>query len=136
MLTWNQLKVYSYNNPPKFTLGRTDEIEKKYKKHKSIHKNINEFLLNKYFSKNDAKLVFDKNMFPYSCEEGIEHNILWIDNSIELNDEFTENLEEIICRQYFGDLNKMRNNCVYFRNIEQLQSVKGIPHIHIFIRKL
>lgn len=135
MLTWNQLKTYSYSNPPRITLGRSSDVEEKYKIHKSIHKNITNYLNNKYFSDDNLKLVFDKNMFPYLCEEGIEHNVLWIHHSIELNDEFITKLEGIICRQYFRDFEDMNNNCIYFRNIEQLQSVKGIPHIHIFIRR-
>ena len=135
MLTWNQLTTYSYSNPPRIILGRSSDVEEKYKKHKLIHKNITNYLNNKYFSDDSVKLVFDKNMFPYLCEEGIEHNVLWIHKSIELNDDFIQNLEGIICRQYFKDLEDMNNNCVYFRNIEQLQSVKAIPHIHIFIRR-
>jgi hypothetical protein len=100
---------------------------------------VSTYLIGKYFMNDDEyngkEYVFDKNMFPYLCEEGIEHNVLWIHNSISIDENFIQNIEEIICRKYFENKDDMNENCVFFRNIEQLRSVKGLPHIHIFIRK-
>ena len=143
MLTWNLLKTFSYRNPPRITLGRSDEVNQSYIKHKMMLErqdiDISTYLLGKYFMNNDEyngkEYVFDKNMFPYLCEEGIEHNVLWIHNSIELNDELVNKIERLICRKYFTSQDDMNENCVFFRNIEQLRSVHGVPHIHIFIKK-
>ena len=143
MLSWNLLKTFSYQNPPRITLGRSDEVNQAYIKHRMMLErqeiDVSTYLIGKYFMNDDEyngkEYVFDKNMFPYLCEEGIEHNVLWIHNSISIDENFIQNIEEIICRKYFENKDDMNENCVFFRNIEQLRSVKGLPHIHIFIRK-
>ena len=142
MLTWQRLKTFSYSNPPRVILGRSDEVNETYTKHRILLEkqeiDVSTFILGKYFMNNDEyngkKFVFDKNMFPYLCEDNIEHNILWIHDSIELNDEVLEKIKRLICHKYFTSQEDMDKNCVYFRNIEQLRSVKGVPHIHIFVR--
>ena len=88
MLSWNLLKTFSYQNPPRITLGRSDEVNQAYIKHRMMlerqEMDVSTYLIGKYFMNDDEyngkEYVFDKNMFPYLCEEGIEHNVLWIHN--------------------------------------------------------
>jgi len=145
-MTWEFLSQFNYNNPPKIGLGRSPEVMEQYNAHKknlimdSI--DINNYINNKYFSKqkswhfNNQNLYIDENAFPYYCADNIKHYVMWInliDNSVE--DKYHAELRLYICNNLFeGDESNMDDNCIYFQNIPEQRSIKGVPHLQIFVR--
>ena len=139
-LTWKFLVQFNYKNPPKICLGRSPEVTKQYNDHKQKLINdsidINTYISNKYFSKSNQTLFIEYNAFPYNCAENIKHYVMWInlkDNHIK--DKFLTEFKLYICNTLFnGDESKMDDNCVYYQNIPEQRSIKGIPHLQIFVR--
>lgn len=64
------------------------------------------------------------NDFPYSVEEGIHHILLW--SQIPLSRDY---IQEILESNY-GDY-----EWVYFVNPPEIQSVRKLPHVHVFMRR-
>lgn len=65
------------------------------------------------------------NDFPYSVEEGIQHILLW--SQIPLSRDYIE----YILETNFGSQNY---EWVYWVNPPEIQSVKKLPHVHVFMR--
>jgi hypothetical protein len=65
------------------------------------------------------------NDFPYSVEEGISHILLW--SQIPLASDY---IEQILESNYGHKLYEW----VYFVNPPEIQSVRKLPHVHVFMR--
>ncbi|KAI7872056.1 hypothetical protein BDF14DRAFT_1755823 [Spinellus fusiger] len=65
------------------------------------------------------------NEFPYSVEPGIQHILLW--SQAPLKTVHVQNLLEEQFKSTVWDW-------VYFVNPPETQSVRGLPHVHVFMR--
>lgn len=142
-LSWDFLKQFNFSNPPTICLGRSSRIMEKYKAHKKELDrdkiDINNYINSKYFSEENTKYYIDKNQFPYYCDDNIEHYVMWINfkskDGKNFKKEYQPGFRKYICKEMFDeDVEKMDANCIYFQNFTSLQSIKGVPHLQIFIR--
>jgi len=69
-------------------------------------------------------IVFRKNDFPYSLEEGIEHYLLWSTEELTI-EEIEENIKNNIPKE---------SKFCYFVNPPILRSVKTIHHAHVLFK--
>lgn len=89
----------------------------------------------------DLKLV--QNDFPYYFEPDVVHLCLWSKNRIQsdknsaigdLSPETRALIESYVTKLFVDGLGVPRDNLVWFRNWEALQSVREISHVHILIK--
>jgi hypothetical protein len=66
------------------------------------------------------------NDFPYSVAQGINHILLW--SQIPLTRDY---IEEILESNYGHQVYEW----VYFVNPPEIQSVRKLPHVHVFMRE-
>lgn len=66
------------------------------------------------------------NDFPYSVEEGISHILLW--SQIPLSRDYIEDILE-------SNYGHEQYEWVYFVNPPEIQSVRKLPHVHVFMRR-
>ncbi|KAI8090884.1 uncharacterized protein B0P05DRAFT_527818 [Gilbertella persicaria] len=66
------------------------------------------------------------NDFPYAVEEGISHILLW--SQVPLKQPY---VEEILEKNYGSKYYEW----VYFVNPPDIQSVRKLPHVHVFMRQ-
>lgn len=126
-ISWAFLKQFNCNNPPSMQLSRKSTVEDRYKKHRdNLKKNsisIHEYITNDVIK--DNRYVFVQNTFPYNVEDGIKHDLLWINPKYEISIDFISML--ITCRYPDKDI-------VFFKNATTFQSIKSISHYHIFTK--
>ena len=82
MLGWDAVKNFTMDSPPTYALGRLDEVEERYTRHRH-HINSSPFYTSvaDYIQKDvlgDNEYVFTENEFPYKVAEGINHYLLWV----------------------------------------------------------
>lgn len=65
------------------------------------------------------------NDFPYSTEPGIEHHLIW--SQVPLSESY---VKEILEERY----GSQKWEWVYFVNPPETQSIKRLPHVHVFMR--
>lgn len=121
MLSIKDLQIYSKENPPLKTLGRTEEIDKSYIKFNSDKKNKEQFVnsINEFLLKQDY--YFHLNHFPYNVEPNIEHWLLWWNKTLNIN--------KLI-------ISKFSNKVItYWVNLPNNNSINDIKHAHIFVVK-
>lgn len=91
----------------------------------------------------DLKIIH--NDFPYYLEDNITHLCVWSkqpiksDPSSALGDMSPETraiVERYVRHKFVTQLGIPREDLVWFRNWEALQSVKEISHIHVLIRNM
>lgn len=73
-----------------------------------------------------SNILILKNDFPYSTEPGIEHILIWSKSPLQsavVQDILNENFDN---KEW---------EWTYFVNPPELQSVKRLPHVHVFMRK-
>lgn len=89
----------------------------------------------------DLKVV--KNDFPYYFEDDVVHLCVWTKRRIEsdpnsalgdLSTEMRALIERYVNKTFVEWLGIPREDLVWFRNWEALQSVKEISHIHVVIK--
>lgn len=89
----------------------------------------------------DLKIV--KNDFPYYFEDDVVHLCVWSKSRIEsdpnsavgdLSSEMRAYIERYVCNTFVEWLKIPREQLVWFRNWEALQSVKEISHIHVVVK--
>lgn len=89
----------------------------------------------------DLKVV--RNDFPYYFEEDVSHLCVWSKRRIEpdpesklgdISDETRALIESYVHRTFVEWLGVPRENLVWFRNWEALQSVKEISHVHVVVK--
>ena len=134
-ISWPEIRKYNFTNPPRIVLGRSLDIDSKYKKDSiSIKKNgsMERYLIEKYLS-NDNDYNMAINNYPYYLEEGINHYVIWFKK--EKFDIYNNpgSIEKIIKEFIFE--NELGNSCnfIYYQNIEELRSIPSIPHVHVYI---
>lgn len=142
-LDWKFLKQFNFDRPPKIVLGRSSIVNEKYNRHnkelKELDISIEDYINTKYFKDYNIRFYLDKNKFPYYCESNIDHYVIWINGSSIYNlDKIDEGIyRDFICYKLFdGNYEKMIHNCIYFENIKELRSIKGVSHLHVFIRNV
>lgn len=89
----------------------------------------------------DLKIV--RNDFPYFFEDDVTHLCVWTKRRIEsdpksligdLSQETRALIEQYVVQTFVQQLGIPRENLVWFRNWEALQSVKEISHVHVVIK--
>ncbi|KAI9268828.1 hypothetical protein BDA99DRAFT_502761 [Phascolomyces articulosus] len=99
----------------------------------SKYKGVEDFLLTEklHFPKeapqdtNRPHYILLPNDFPYSTEPGIRHILIW--SQSPLNESY---VKEILEQHY----DSQQLEWVYFVNPPELQSVRKLPHVHVFMR--
>lgn len=131
MITWLELQKFSFENPPKFQLKRSTQVQKDYDIYistiKSNNNDINKIITQKYFS-NNKNYVFVPNLFPYDIEDGIKHYLIW----------FNPILNNIIDKKYIEDIlisNLGNKKYIYFINFATNKSVKNVEHCQVFLKE-
>lgn len=76
--------------------------------------------------KNRPPVIILPNDFPYSVEEGIKHILIW--SQLPLSPSY---IEEILETNYGSKTYEW----VYFVNPPEIQSVRKLPHVHVFMRQ-
>lgn len=132
-MKWEEFQPY-HRQVIDVTFGRDSQVTLRYEQHKenlrakgqSISDYIREHVFNS--STDDARLTL--NDFPYSIE-GIEHWVFWVNPLSKLSEEEIELLldQELDSRGY------SKEDYIYFRNVVSRQSVPGVKHYQVFIRK-
>ena len=127
-LSFREISIYNWNNPPNKTITRRPDIEFFYKHHLSLLKlkniTIEDHLINKLFNNNEQyKLII--NEFPYWVNDAT-HWLLWFNLNYNLN--IKEKTEEIV-NKYFPD-----KEVVMYENNESNKTIKEIRHTHIFVK--
>lgn len=97
---------------------------------------------NKLFSDaNDIKIL--KNDFPYHFDKDIQHLCIWSKVRIQadpdsiigdISPQTRRLIDRYVEKTFIEKLGIPRENLVWFRNWEALQSVKSISHIHVIIK--
>lgn len=89
----------------------------------------------------DLKIV--RNDFPYYFEDDVTHLCVWTKRRIEsdpnssigdLSQETRNIIERYVDQTFVKGLGIPRENLVWFRNWEALQSVKEISHVHVVVK--
>ena len=135
-ISWNLLRKFSWNSPPRIVLGRSLESNTKYREYRLTlqEKGISSYTNIMDLFVTGGKYVLEHNNFPYFMEPGIEHYIVWINPRDDSEWKITE-IEDLIVAELFGnDRERMKRDCVCFQNIYELRSIKDISHIQVFIR--
>ncbi|KAI7871655.1 hypothetical protein BDF14DRAFT_1719045 [Spinellus fusiger] len=79
------------------------------------------------YSPTDTPSVFLlPNDFPYAIEEGICHLLIWSQTPLE-----NAHIEDILENSYGKELWEW----VYWVNPPEIQSVRRLPHVHVFLRQ-
>lgn len=107
-----------YNQWMKDTLNKYGSIENYLLSTKLHFKPIED--------KSRPPVIILPNDFPYSVEEGIKHILLW--SQIPLSQSY---IEEILEANYGSKTYEW----VYFVNPPEIQSVRKLPHVHVFMRQ-
>ena len=137
-ISWCVLTSFNHKNPPNIILGRKKEVHDKYIAHnhslKESGKTVKQHIMDTVFRNSEEKYIFQKNNFPYHTFDGIEHHVLWLNprkmESVLLD---WNEIRSLICEKIFeSNFEVMENYCVYFQNAVKYQSIRGIPHVHIF----
>ena len=131
MLGWDAVKNFTMDSPPTYALGRLDEVEERYKRHRD-HINSSPFYTSiaDYIQKDvlgDNEYVFTENEFPYKVAEGINHYLLWVSKRASGKfdiDSLIKSQREI----------KECNEFTYYRNYKNNASIYEIEHYHIFAK--
>lgn len=120
MYSWHFLSQFSCVNPPTIVLKRSSTVQCQYEKYLE---NIDVCLLSKIFGDENKDIVLRDNDFPYNCEYGIKHRLVWI------HPKYNGKTEELI--KYIESIG---DNIIYFENLDSNKSVKSIRHFHVFIK--
>ncbi|KAF5212329.1 hypothetical protein E0198_001891 [Clavispora lusitaniae] len=89
----------------------------------------------------DLKIVL--NDFPYHFEDDIVHLCVWTKKRIEsdpnnsfgdISPQMRAHIEKYVVKTFVDGLGIPREDLVWFRNWDALQSVKEISHIHVVIK--
>lgn len=143
IISWDFISQFSFHNPPKIVLERSPEVNRNYLNHglnlKKKGTSVSCYLKTQFFpnGSKDVPYLIVSNNYPYNMENGIQHFLLWFNPDTEFRfwiQDF-QKVKKIIadyCAQ--GNI-EMETKCVYFQNLENMRSVKAIPHIHIFWKK-
>lgn len=135
-ISWSFIRQFNFTNPPRIVLGRSEEVDSKYKRDSKIIKEnggAQKHLEKKYLSR-DNDYYMTLNNYPYYLEDGVIHYVIWFkgenfgkyNNPAEINN---------IIKDYVS-LNDISDKCeyIFYQNIEELRSIPSIPHLHVFMK--
>ena len=131
MLGWDAVKNFTMDSPPTYALGRLDEVEERYKRHRD-HINSSPFYTSiaDYIQKDvlgDNEYVFTENEFPYKVADGINHYLLWVskkaNGKFDIDSLIKSQREIKACKEF-----------TYYRNYKNNASIYEIEHYHIFAK--
>lgn len=89
----------------------------------------------------DLKVV--QNDFPYYFEDDVTHLCVWTKKRIEsdpssalgdLSPATRARIEKYVTKTFVDGLGVARENLVWFRNWEALQSVREVSHVHVVVK--
>ncbi|OBA21921.1 hypothetical protein METBIDRAFT_40530 [Metschnikowia bicuspidata var. bicuspidata NRRL YB-4993] len=92
---------------------------------------------------NATDLRIIRNDFPYYFEDNVCHLCVWTKEPIpsdprsdrgDISAETRELIEKYVCQTFVEHAGFARENVLWFRNWEALQSVREISHIHVLLR--
>tara|TARA_Y100000114_G_C11686840_1_gene291509 strand:- start:499 stop:840 length:342 start_codon:yes stop_codon:yes gene_type:complete len=112
-MEWKDIALF-HKNPPTIRIPRQEHVQSLYDKEKLSE----EELKSKLFSNNKV-WVMTKNKFPYHFIDDTQHYLIWFKNKPNFK------LVEFLLRDY---------EYVYFENSPENRSIKGISHVHVFIK--
>lgn len=94
---------------------------------------------------NAADLKVVQNDFPYYFEDDVAHLCVWTKKRIDsdpnsalgdLSPATRAHIERYVAKTFVDGLGVPRENLVWFRNWEALQSVREISHVHVVVKGL
>jgi hypothetical protein len=134
-ISWEFIQQFNFTNPPRIVLGRSEDVDTKYKEVSHIIKENGgalKHLTKKYLSNgNDYNMTL--NNYPYYMEDGVVHYIIWFTGDKFYRYNNSPAIENIV-RDYININNiNSESDYVYYQNIEELRSIPSIPHLHVFI---
>ncbi|KAI8089214.1 uncharacterized protein BX664DRAFT_296778 [Halteromyces radiatus] len=77
-------------------------------------------------SSESPSVIILPNDFPYSVEKGIDHILVW--SQVPLKPDYVEHVLQ-------NNYDQTKWEWVYFVNPPEIQSVKKLPHVHVFLRR-
>ncbi|CAO3638881.1 unnamed protein product [Mucor fragilis] len=135
VFTWNEVYHYVSTNQIK-SIHRNKQVQTVYnqwmKDTLNKYGSIENYLLSTKLhfkpieDKNRPPVIILPNDFPYSVEEGIKHILIW--SQLPLSPSY---IEEILETNYGSKTYEW----VYFVNPPEIQSVRKLPHVHVFMRQ-
>ncbi|KAI7875832.1 uncharacterized protein EV154DRAFT_569382 [Mucor mucedo] len=133
VFTWEQVYHYVSTNQIK-NIHRNKQVQTVYdawmKDTLAKYGTIEKYLLTtklKFEAMTDPNcppVIILPNDFPYSVTPGIHHILLW--SQIPLTRLYI---------QHILDTKYAEFECVYFVNPPEIQSVRKLPHVHVFMRR-
>ncbi|KAI8637850.1 hypothetical protein BD408DRAFT_406121 [Parasitella parasitica] len=135
VFTWDEVHYYVSTNQIK-SIHRSKQVQAVYNQWMedtlSKYGSIENYLLSTKLrfepiqDRNRPPVVILPNDFPYSVEAGIQHILLW--SQIPLSRDYIEHILE-------SNYGHKQYEWVYFVNPPEIQSVRKLPHVHVFMRQ-
>jgi len=130
MITFDDIRKYNWQSPPKSKLNRRPDIQFFYTEHlsyvKKTGKELDEYIIDSIFNGSDINYKLVKNDYPYWINDA-EHWICWINPMISDPD-----VIEITERSIKKHFNNKKTVC--FENEYDCRTVTSIRHTHIFVK--
>ncbi len=135
-ISWSFISQFNFTNPPRIVLGRSDDVNTRYKQDCLMIKEnggVKKHLEKKYLSwGNDYHMTL--NNYPYFMEDGIVHYVIWFKG-----DKFDRYNNPISIKNIVKDYMAKNNvnskyQYIFYQNIEALRSIPSIPHLHVFLK--
>ena len=131
MLGWDAVKNFTMDSPPTYTLGRLDEVEERYTRHRDqinsspFYTSIADYIQKDVLKYNEY--VFTENEFPYKVADDINHYLLWVskkaNGKFDIDSLIKSQREIKACKEF-----------TYYRNYKNNASIYEIEHYHIFAK--
>ena len=133
-MEWEFLEQFRWGPPAsRHQLPRRPEVQAAYEQFQRTH-NMPATIMQEVFVAPATVLrgwTLVPNKFPYAVAPGIEHWVLWLHPRKAWRD--VEVLEFMI--HWMRVYGFQAQNVIFFRIRPEHQSVKGIPHYHVFLRR-
>ncbi|SAL97069.1 hypothetical protein [Absidia glauca] len=133
VFTWEQVYHYvSTNQIKKIHRHPTTQVvyNKWIKETLDTYGTIEHYLLSTklkpFTTSNPPTVIVLPNDFPYSVEKGIQHVLIWSQEPLA-----PTFVDTVLGEQYDPGVWEW----VYWVNPPEIQSVKKLPHVHVFLRK-
>jgi len=131
-MNWYNLKKYNKSLMVDNIFKRKVEMQELYDNSKKL---TNQY---EYICKNiikDNLYVIVKNIFPYDIEDDIEHYLIWFNPKYYKNWRRTIIYDNKYIEKIINNNKLLNKSYIYFINGSNIQSIKDIQHIHIFMKK-
>ena len=129
VLTWETIQKLNVNCPPTYNLGRSPKVQEIYDKHRDWLKDsktdVKTYICEKFNLENKG-IVFVENEFPYNCDQGIKHYLIWI------NADYIYNLQSL--EKFIKEKIGSNGDYVFYKNIPANNSISCVNHYHVFVK--